>query len=55
MDRTSYPADFGFFLAIMLLVHQNSNGARFKHDGWLLAILLVPYLGAGSIIFGGRN
>ena len=47
----------GFFLAVMLLVHQNR--AQRSPSGtlaWLLAILLVPYLGVPAyMIFGGRK
>ncbi len=47
----------GFFLAITLLVHQ-SRAPRSPSStvAWLLAILLVPYLGVPAyVIFGGRK
>jgi cardiolipin synthase A/B len=47
----------GFFLAVTLLVHQNR--AQRSPSGtlaWLLAILLVPYIGVPAyLIFGGRK
>jgi cardiolipin synthase A/B len=47
----------GFFLAITLLVHENrEQRSPSSTAAWLLAILLVPYLGVPAyIIFGGRK
>src|SRR5665647_2423282 len=47
----------GFFLAVTLLVHQNrSQRSPSSTVAWLLAILLVPYLGVPAyIMFGGRK
>jgi cardiolipin synthase A/B len=47
----------GFFLAVTLLVHQNrAPRSPSSTVAWLLAILLVPYLGVPAyIIFGGRK
>jgi cardiolipin synthase len=47
----------GFFLALTLLVHQNrEQRSPSSTAAWLLAILLVPYLGVPAyIIFGGRK
>jgi cardiolipin synthase len=47
----------GFFLAITLLVHQNrEQRSPSSTAAWLLAILLVPYLGVPAyVIFSGRK
>lgn len=47
----------GFFLAVTLLVHQNrSQRSPSSTVAWLLAILLVPYLGVPAyMMFGGRK
>jgi cardiolipin synthase A/B len=47
----------GFFLAVTLLVHQNrAQRSPSSTVAWLLAILLVPYLGVPAyMIFGGRK
>ncbi len=48
---------FGFFLAMTLLVHQNrAQRSPASTVAWLLAILLVPYIGVPAyMIFGGRK
>jgi cardiolipin synthase A/B len=48
---------FGFFLAVTLLVHQNrAQRSPASTVAWLLAILLIPYLGVPAyVIFGGRK
>lgn len=47
----------GFFLAVTLLVHQNRRQRSPSSTvAWLLAILLVPYIGVPAyLIFGGRK
>ncbi|OGV65211.1 MAG: hypothetical protein A2498_12455 [Lentisphaerae bacterium RIFOXYC12_FULL_60_16] len=47
----------GFFLAVMLLVYQNrTQRSPSSTVAWLLAILLVPYVGVPAyIILGGRK
>jgi len=47
----------GFFLAMTLLVHQNrEQRSPSSTVAWLLAILLVPYIGVPAyILFGGRK
>jgi cardiolipin synthase len=47
----------GFFLAVTLLVHQNRlQRSPSSTTAWLLAILLIPYLGVPAyLIFGGRK
>ena len=47
----------GFLLALTLLVHQNREPRSPSSTvAWLLAILLVPYLGVPAyILFGGRK
>lgn len=47
----------GFFLAVLLLVHQNrSLRSPSSTVAWLLAIVLVPYIGVPAyMIFGGRK
>jgi len=47
----------GFLLAVTLLVHQNrSQRSPSSTIAWLLAILLVPYVGVPAyLIFGGRK
>ncbi len=47
----------GFLLAMTLLVHQNREPRSPSSTvAWLLAILLVPYLGVPAyILFGGRK
>jgi cardiolipin synthase A/B len=47
----------GFFLAVTLLVHQNrAQRSPSSALAWLLAILLVPYLGVPAyVLFGGRK
>ena len=47
----------GFFLAVTLLVHQNrTQRSPSSTLAWLLAILLVPYVGVPAyMLFGGRK
>jgi cardiolipin synthase len=47
----------GFFLAVTLLVHQNrTQRSPSSTTAWLLAILLIPYLGVPAyLLFGGRK
>jgi cardiolipin synthase len=47
----------GFFLAVTLLVHQSQKRrSPASTVAWLLAILLVPYLGVPAyMVFGGRK
>jgi cardiolipin synthase len=47
----------GFFLAVTLLVHQGrKRRSPSSTMAWLLAILLVPYIGVPAyVIFGGRK
>ena len=47
----------GFFLAVTLLVHQNrTQRSPSSTAAWLLAILLIPYLGVPAyLLFGGRK
>jgi len=47
----------GFFLAVTLLVHQNrTERSPSSTIAWLLAIVLIPYLGVPAyMIFGGRK
>jgi cardiolipin synthase len=47
----------GFLLAVTLLVHQNREPrSPSSTTAWLLAIILVPYLGVPAyILFGGRK
>jgi cardiolipin synthase len=47
----------GFFLAVVLLVHQNrAQRSPSSTVAWLLGILLVPYFGVPAyILFGGRK
>ena len=48
---------FGFFLALTLMVHQNRvQRSPSSTVAWLLAILLVPYIGVPAyMLFGGRK
>ena len=47
----------GFFLAVTLLVHQSQKRrSPASTVAWLMAILLVPYLGVPAyVVFGGRK
>lgn len=47
----------GFFLAFILMVHQSRESRPpSSTTAWLLAILLIPYLGVPAyLIFGGRK